>query len=89
MSLALVALWALSRTSGIAAGLAASRPEPVGVLDSVASADEAMLALLAGLGGRFDPRGRVARGVRAVAVLLILLSAPFEKKESGSSGRTP
>ena len=61
VSLALVALWTLSRTSGIPIGAAAWRPESVGLLDSVATADAAALAVLAGLGLRLDPRGRASR----------------------------
>lgn len=75
MSLALVGLWTISRTSGVPVGAAAWRPEPVGLLDSVASADETVLALVAALGPRLDPRGRASSCLRAVAVLLILLSA--------------
>ncbi len=75
MSLALVCLWTVSRTSGIPIGAAPWTPEPVGLLDAIASADEAVLAVLAGLGLRLDSRGSPFACLRAVAVLLILVSA--------------
>jgi hypothetical protein len=43
-SLAIVALWAFTRTVGIPAGPDAWQPEPVGVLDVVATADELLTA---------------------------------------------
>lgn len=72
MSVGVAALWAVSRTGGIPIGPGAGRPEPVGVLDSVASADEVFLALLVGL--RVSG-GRAAGYVRGFGVFLILLSA--------------
>jgi hypothetical protein len=47
MSVLVVALWILSRTSGLPIAPAPWRPEPVGPVDALASADEALLALLA------------------------------------------
>ena len=75
VSLAVVALWIVSRTNGIPIGPGSGGPEPVGALDSVASADELLLALLVGLRLRFSSFGSASKWLHAVGVILILLSA--------------
>jgi hypothetical protein len=79
MSVLVVALWAMSRIGGLPLGPDRWSPEPVGALDSVASADEAVLALLAVLHLRVDRPGLSARGVprlaAAAGMCLILLSS--------------
>lgn len=78
-SMAVVALWVVSRTSGLPIGPEPGTPESVGVLDAVASADELVTTLLVGLYLRPLGTGRLARSadftVRAAAVVLILLSS--------------
>jgi hypothetical protein len=78
-SLMVVALWVVSRTSGLPIGPDAGSAESLGLLDSVASADEVALAVLAALQLRPPPKGRLARGaghlVGAASVFLILLSS--------------
>ena len=46
-SLAIVALWAFTRTIGVPVGPDAWQPEPVGVLDAVATVNELLTAALA------------------------------------------
>ena len=74
MNVGVVAVWVVSRTSGIPIGPSPWRPEPVGLLDAVASADEVAMALLVGLRLRWAP-GRASRWLEAVAVCLMLLSS--------------
>ena len=74
-SIAVVMLWVLSRTSGLPVGPEPWRPEPVGPLDVVASADELVLALLAALQLRpFGPRMTVACKRLAIGLGLILIT---------------
>ena len=77
-SLLVVAVWVVSRTAGVPLGPAPWTPEPVGLLDTVASADELVLALLV----LFQLRPWNGRAARAVGVFaagaglcLILLSS--------------
>ena len=78
-SLMVVALWIASRTCGLPLGPSPWSPEPVGVIDSAASADELALALLvvlqllsAGAGGLVRGAGHLAS---AAGVCLILFSS--------------
>lgn len=75
MSIAMVALWVASRTSGLPIGATPWRPEPVGALDSVASADATVLAVLVGLRLSFELPRWASRCLDAVSVFLILLSS--------------
>lgn len=77
-SLCVLAVWILSRTSGLPIGPERGEPEQLGLLDSVASADEIALILFVAL--RLGPRrlrdgGTVAWLVRAGFAVLILLSS--------------
>jgi hypothetical protein len=78
LSLGVVALWTMSRTSGLPIGPEPWQPEAVGPNDVVATADEIVLALLVGLqlwpvGGRW---GRwVGHVVSAIGVVLLMLSS--------------
>jgi hypothetical protein len=78
-SLLVVALWIVSRTAGLPIGPVAWSPEPVGILDVLASADEAVLALLVLFQLRSAPTGALGRGavyvVTATGVVVILLSS--------------
>jgi hypothetical protein len=78
-SLSVALLWVLSRTSGLPVGPEPWRPEPVGPLDVIASADEVVLALLAALQLR-APGSRAAavackRFAVGLGVVLITVSA--------------
>jgi hypothetical protein len=73
LSVVVVALWGMSRAAGLPLGPDRWSPEPVGALDSVASADEVVLALLASLHLRAG-RG-VAPLAAAAGMCLILLSS--------------
>jgi hypothetical protein len=79
MSLAVVALWIASRTTGLPIGPDPGSPEPVGALDSVATANEIVLAILVFLQLRTKNSGAAARicnrVVIATAMCLILLSS--------------
>ena len=68
-SLAIVALWILSRTTGVPIGPQAWQPERVGVLDAICSADEAVLAALV-----FVPRS-LRRPALGFGTMLILTSS--------------
>lgn len=78
-SLGVLAVWILSRTSGLPIGPERGVPEQLGLLDCVASADEIALVLLVVL--QLRPRrleseaGGLARLLRAGLVVLILLSS--------------
>lgn len=77
-SLAVLGVWLLSRVSGLPVGPDRAGPESLGLLDTVASADEIGLVLLAALRLR-PPRNAVTaqRGmqlIQAVALCLILAS---------------
>jgi hypothetical protein len=77
--LALIAVWALSRTIGLPVGPERWTPEPIGALDVVASADEALLAVLVALrlaGLARIRAGRAAAAVASVAgIVLVAVSA--------------
>jgi hypothetical protein len=79
MSVLVVALWGMSRTAGLPIGPDRWGPEPVGAVDSVASADEAMLALLALIHLRPERPDLSALGLpqlaAAAGLCLILLSS--------------
>ena len=76
LSICVAGLWILSRTSGVPIGPAPWAAKPVGGLESLATADEVALAVLALVQLRPRRGGRVVRGVgTAVAVYLILLSS--------------
>jgi hypothetical protein len=78
-SLAVVALWCISRTAGVPIGPHPWSPEPVGAIDAVCSADEVVLAIV--VFGRLaaGPRGPLRRIVTATAagsgLFLVLLSS--------------
>jgi len=79
LSMIVVTVWALSRSSGLPIGPGAWRPEPVGVNDAIATADEVVLSVLVLLGLRFESAGgpvaRTASFVAAVGVCLVLVSS--------------
>jgi hypothetical protein len=79
MSLLVATLWVLTRTSGLPIGPQPWTPEPLGALDSIATANEAALALLVFFQLRHEPRGALLRGcarfTTATALCLILLSS--------------
>lgn len=78
-SLLVVAVWVASRTSGLPLGPTPWRPEPVGALDLLASADEALLAALVlgrlGLPARRGGGAWTGHVLAAAALGLILLSS--------------
>jgi hypothetical protein len=78
-SLAVVALWIVSRTSGLPIGPTPWRPEAIGAIDALATADEAVLAVLALLQLRGSGGGRLTRGsgyaAAAAGTVLILFSS--------------
>jgi hypothetical protein len=78
-SLMVVALWIASRTCGLPLGPSPWSPERVGVIDSAASADELVLALLVVLQLRSAGAGALVRGfgylASAAGVCLILFSS--------------
>jgi hypothetical protein len=71
-SLAIVAVWVMSRTSGLPFGPEPWEAESIGSLDLIATLDEIALAVIAGL--RLSGR-HVPRALMGVVLLLILLSA--------------
>jgi hypothetical protein len=79
LSLAVLALWIVSRTTGLPIGPTPWAPEPVGVLDLIATGDEVVLALIVAMHLLPDGGGVLARGYRraivAAALCLILLSS--------------
>ena len=72
-ALALVALWIVSRTSGMPIGPSRA-VEPIGVLDSVASVDQLLVAVLLTLRLGSAPSRRVAGLLNTAALFLLLLS---------------
>jgi hypothetical protein len=79
LSLLVAAVWAMSRTTGLPVGPEPWRPEAVGAVDVIATADELVLALLVWLYGFSRLSGRVLRtvgvGAKAVGVVLVVLSS--------------
>jgi hypothetical protein len=78
VSVAVVAFWAMSRTTGIPFGPEPWTPEPVGFVDVLASADSLVLAAVVAVRaaqGRGRALPRLAPALNAVAVGLILLSS--------------
>ena len=85
LSLLVVAVWAMSRITGMPIGPAPWHPERVGLIDSLASADELMLVWMVSSFGRSDAPGRsgrspvvganVAGATQALGVVLIVLSS--------------
>ncbi|MGZ4202108.1 MAG: hypothetical protein ACXVRH_08630 [Thermoleophilaceae bacterium] len=67
---AIVALWIVSRTSGLPIGPEPWKPEAVGPIDSIATADEIVLLMLAGL--RLAGTRAVSAPIRRVAQSLLL-----------------
>lgn len=78
-SLIVVAVWIISRTTGLPVGPEPWRPEAVGFIDSLATADEIALALVALVYLRQPRGGTPARAFRtlvgAVGLVLILVSS--------------
>jgi len=77
-SVAVVALWVVSRTVGLPLGPSAWTPEPVGITDTIASADELALAALIALWFSSDQRPLVVackRIAMAGGLFLILMGA--------------
>jgi hypothetical protein len=79
LSIAVVIAWALSRTTGLPVGPQPWHAEEVGVIDSIATADELLLALVVSVYGLSPPRrpvgvalGRLALGC---AVVLVTVSS--------------
>jgi FtsP/CotA-like multicopper oxidase with cupredoxin domain len=87
---ALVALWAVSRTSGLPVGPEPWRPEDVGVADVVCVALECLSVLvlvgLAGRGARSRTRHAVRTPVAAGALLLVVAVVTFVGAGTGFSG---
>jgi hypothetical protein len=79
VSLMVVALWIVSRTAGLPIGPRPWTPESVGAIDSFASADEILLALVVLFQLRPGRRGALARAFRYVVsasgICLVLLSS--------------
>jgi hypothetical protein len=79
VSVMVVALWVASRTSGLPIGPEPWAPEPVGLIDALASADELLLALLVvcrlwpGAAGTL--RSGVAKVATGGALCLVLVSS--------------
>lgn len=79
VSLAVAVLWIFSRTSGLPLGPERWAPEAVGAVDSIATANEVVLALVVYFHLRRELPGALARACARVtagaALCLILLSA--------------
>lgn len=79
ISLAVVALWIASRTTGLPIGPDPGSPEPVGAVDSIATANEIALTVLVFFQLQSKNHGALVRGcnrvVIAAAMCLILLSS--------------
>jgi hypothetical protein len=78
-SLAVVAVWVLSRTIGLPVGPTPWRPEAVAAIDAIATADEIVLAGLVALGLGASRRPAAARWLGTplvgVALALVLVSS--------------
>jgi hypothetical protein len=88
VSLAVVALWVISRTSGIPLGPERWTAEEVGPLDLICTADETLLALLALFPLRFTRPGlllRVARPAAMVTALGLLLISSLALTVAGQT----
>jgi O-antigen ligase len=79
VSIMVAALWILSRTSGLPVGPQPWTPEPIGAVDSIATANEVALALLVFFQVRRGRPGVLVRGctrlTTATALCLILFSS--------------
>lgn len=79
MSLLVVVMWIVSRTSGLPISPEPWSPEPVGALDAIATANEIALALIVFVQLRPQPATAFPRGcvrlLTAAALCLILLSS--------------
>lgn len=78
MCLGVVALWITSRTVGLPIGPEPWKPEAVGALDTIATADEIVLALIAALElkrARHAFDGALRRLAPAAGTVLVLLSS--------------
>jgi hypothetical protein len=71
-SVAVAAVWVVSRTAGLPIGPTPGQPEAVGLIDTVASCDEVLLAALVGL-HLVEEQSR--RALTATALVLLLLSS--------------
>jgi hypothetical protein len=78
-SLMVATVWVISRTSGLPIGPQPGTPEPLGALDSIATTNEAAIALLVFFKLRGEPPSALLRGctrlTTATAICLILLSS--------------
>jgi len=78
-SLLVALLWVTSRTTGLPLGPERWEPESVGAFDSIATADELLLAVLVFFPTGLGTRGVVQRGSRqgalAAGLVLVLLSS--------------
>lgn len=76
-SVCVLAVWVLSRTSGLPLGPQRGEPEQLGLLDALASADEIALIVIVALrlGTRHLDGGRIGWLMRAGCAGLILLSS--------------
>jgi hypothetical protein len=87
ISLATVAVWAVSRTTGLPFGPAAGVPERIGRADSVSTLFEmaaAVWLLMTRNGADAPPRGSRIRATAAVITTLTLLTAVAVGSSSGS-----
>jgi hypothetical protein len=79
LSVLVAAVWAMSRTTGLPVGPEPWRPEDVGAVDVIATADELVLALLIWLYGFSRLHGRPLRtigvGAKSAGILLVILSS--------------
>ena len=79
LSLLVAAVWLMSRTTGLPVGPEPWRPEAVGAVDAIATADELALTLLVWLYGFSGLRGRAVTalgvGARVGGIALVILSS--------------
>jgi hypothetical protein len=87
-NLLVVALWIVSRTSGLPIGPHPWRPEALGALDAVCSADEMLLAALVVFHVRGDRAGallRVSRQLTGAAAICLLVASSLALTAAGTA----